>query len=243
MNIMNRSRSAIVATFLCAISVANSMSLKTFWQKGNAAWVLPMYSYNNQKYVLLGREAGGGDKGTYDAFGGKKDPQDDHPTTTAAREFEEEAITAATLGWNLATTKNYVKISTGNTSVVICNAKMKHGQKSGPWHATYLTNFSLADINKLGKNFHNARKNAKSWKYKEKDELAVVTWSDLVTAVNNKKQGQPTQVQALVLNHKGVFSNAQQITLRPVLVKNLSPYVKNKPYTTKKTNPIARFYQ
>src|SRR5688572_1674937 len=53
---------------------------------------LPFFVQNGNYYFILSREAGGHDKGTFDDFGGKRDPGEDHPIISAAREFWEEAI-------------------------------------------------------------------------------------------------------------------------------------------------------
>lgn len=56
------------------------------------AGIIPVSIYNNKLYVLLGREVKGDRKGTYDAFGGGREPQDRTPKDTAIREGYEESM-------------------------------------------------------------------------------------------------------------------------------------------------------
>lgn len=78
-----------LSAFLSAMQ-APAPSLSLF--NHTAAWVVPMTSYTKKgkqvTYLVLGREAGGKRKGTYDAFGGDRESYDgNHPVVTAAREF------------------------------------------------------------------------------------------------------------------------------------------------------------
>ena len=55
------------------------------------AGVLPYTRINNEVYVLIGEERGGGDKGTWDMFSGRSDKTDTSLKMTAAREAAEES--------------------------------------------------------------------------------------------------------------------------------------------------------
>jgi hypothetical protein len=82
--------------------------------------VLPFFIKNQIKYVILSSEQRGNNPGTYDDFSGSRDPGEDHPILTAAREFHEEAMLEGTTGLSLEETINYIDIDqTGNTEYII----------------------------------------------------------------------------------------------------------------------------
>ncbi len=205
-------------------------------------WLLPVEEYHGHQYVILAREAGGKQKGMYDAFGGDKDPQDkEHPLSTASREGAEEMISRLTLA--MPSLSTYMDLPGGNTTTII--ATHYKGQKSR--HVLYLTEFTPKLISKFLKRFHEARKKTKKGSEREKDVLAVVRLSKLLdkVALADRKglfsgTNKPIQIKATV--HDGVrASHEELITLRPVLVKNLRGYAKKEKYTEGKHDKI-RFY-
>lgn len=203
----------------------------------NSASVLPFTYFNKKgkqvKYVILGREAGGRDKGTYDDFGGSKEQNEKHPMITAAREFYEEGIVNDTLGWNLTTTRAHIDLNQNHTEAILALGTA----------VTYITHFSTNDIINFRKKFEAARAKQTSWKYKEKDRIATVRWDALVAAITNSKNNTGVTVQARLIDPATGKDEAQlsTITLRPFLVKRLRPYVTNQHYQQGKS-PKIRFY-
>lgn len=203
-----------------------------------AASVLPVTYFEKKgqgkvKYVILGREAAGADKGTYDDFGGSRDKGEGHPVITAAREFHEEAIIPATLGWNLKETQKFIDLNSGNTEYILAS------NNSG----TYITKFSNADIVSFKKKFHGALKQQKSFKCKEKDRIATVRWDLLKKAIVESKYNTGVKVEARLVDPKTGKDEGGKttITLRPFLAKRLRPLFEKCPYD-KGNNSKIRFY-
>lgn len=200
-----------------------------------AASVLPMTHFKGNKYVILGREAGGNDKGTYDDFGGSRDKGEKHPSITAAREFFEEGITQATLGMDANQAKARIDVGSkaNTTEAVLANNNA----------VTFVVNFPSAEIIGFRSNFHAARAHQKSHKFKEKDRIATVRWDRLEAAIKCSKTNTGVQVQARLIdpNSGQEDKHATMITLRPFFVKRLRPYIENAPYQVGK-NPKIRFY-
>ena len=169
-------------------------------------------------FILLGREAGGHDRGTWDDFGGSRDKNEHDSLYTAAREAHEETVAQQTLGWTIAHMQDYISLKKTNTSHVLAVT----GIKKKANYVVYVTQFPFLLIKKLCTRFFLAQEWVTSWKNKEKDGLALVKWHDLMTAIKNKKN----IVQALVFNRKkNKFSRTQKtITLRPVLCKKLKNF-------------------
>lgn len=204
------------------------------------AWVLPtthfMKNGKRVKYVVLGRETGGRDKGKYDAFGGKRDRGEKHPVVTAAREFYEEAITSSTLGVNEKAIRTYIDLKAGNTGCIMGINDTRPKQK----HVLYMTNFKGKDIAKLERSFAAARNRQQRWKYKEKDCIACVRWDRLVIAIKSSTSNTGVKVQATVTDLRGKKSH-KTIELRGVLVKILRSYIEGKP-STKGKNPKIKYW-
>lgn len=230
-----------VLRLLLTLSMCSSLtamkgpSLSSFGYTG--AWLLPVETYNKKDYVILGREAGGKDKGTYDAFGGGRDPQDaNHPVSAASREGSEEMISRLTLGIDTKSMLKYLDLPAGNTRTII--ATRYKNRKSR--HVTYLTQFSTQQISQFLKEFHTARGKTKKYSEREKDLIAVVRLSNLKKAIASSKTNTGIKVWAMVHDKGKVYK--KQITLRPVFVKNLRGYAEDRPYTQGKSAKI-RFYE
>lgn len=243
---------ALLATFLVSF-VANIMPMATpslaVKGAGKPAGILPTTTWMKPegpfdpktkkkkmipiKYAILGREAGGHDKGTYADFGGGGHGKD-HPKITAAREFAEEAITEKTIGMNEGQIINYADPAKVHTEYILV----------GPSGSTsYITRFDNSVIGKLMKNFEKERSKQTSWKYKEKDRIATVRWEYLKNAVKNAALGATVTVTARVVDPKTGKGrpNTQQVTLRSPFVRLLKRFFDGKPYT-KGSNPKIRFY-
>ena len=209
-------------------------SLSTFGYTG--AWLLPIETYKKTDYVILGREAAGRDKGTYDAFGGGRDPQDgNHPLTAASREGSEEMISRLALGMNKASMSTFMGLPAGNTRTII--ATRYKNKKSR--HVIYLTQFSTGQMSTFLKGFNKARGKTKKYCEREKDVLAVVRLSNLKKAIASSKSNTGIKVWATV--HDKGKAYKKQVVLRPVFVKMLRGYAEGKTYTSGKNTKI-RFY-
>ena len=216
---------------------ANAMKLSSF--KHTAAWVMPITSYYKKtdgkyvEYVVLGREAGGKDKGTYDAFGGDTEKNETHPVVTAAREFAEEAVTEDTLSMNTKAIQKHIDLKAGNTDYILAIDDTKYKARN----VLYITRFSGDQISKLKKRFAKARKSAKSWKYKEKDSIAIVRLEYIWAAIKDSKSNTDIYVMAAVTDLKGNTQH-KQIILRPVFARIVRGHIEGKKYKSGKNKKI-----
>jgi hypothetical protein len=204
----------------------------------NAASVLPTFiNQNGKKYLIISRERGGSDKGTYDDFGGKRDyigPQtkEAHPVITAAREYFEEAILSLSIGMSLPDTKKFIDVDNAYTEYVIANGQVKY--------AIYITDFTQY-ANTFFANYYHAFNTTKSRHSREKDRIAIIEWDTLKTIVNNAPFNTGIMVDAQVLNPLDNKWYTEKVTLRPIFVKKLRPFWMDKPYQ-QGINSKIRFY-
>lgn len=214
---------------------APHQTLSSFFAMAHGASVIPVTQRKGELYVLLSREAAGNDKGTYDAFGGAKDPGETHPNVTAGRELAEETIYL--LG-NENELKDYINIDKGHTRNIIGNINKGF--------VVYITEFHRDKLKKLIKEFHGRRNTATSWKFKEKDKLAWVKFSDLKATIANAprdKNGKlikPISMQAYV--HEKSGEKYKTINLRPVLVSSLQSFFQGAAPSQTGHNPKILFY-
>lgn len=233
-------------SFLIVIAGINSifgMQLSKF--NFNAASVLPIgKTASGNVVVVLGREAFGPDKGTWDAFGGKREQIENHPVMTASREFTEE--TGGLFITNKKEALKYIDIDTGNTQYIIANENKKS--------VIYITNFGFNKVQNFFNKFYYSKTD------NEKDLIAQVNWDDLAKAIRNANRdagGQlilPVTVFANVAKpYKNALGkntwqmNKQKISLRPYFVSTLQTFFKDldtgkKNYTAGKNDKI-RFYK
>lgn len=196
-----------------------------------SASVLPVCRHHSGKHIILGREAFGKSRGTYDDFGGSRDKGEDHPVITAAREFFEEAIVALSIKLSLGETQNYIDIAkTSNTTNIIAHARS----------VTYITNFNRYKKLFLN-NFYKARKQATDWHCKEKDRIALAKWDILKKTINDNPSNTGLQIEALEVDPLKQLLNKKTITLRPFFVKKLRPFFMDKQYRQGLDKKI-RFY-
>lgn len=217
--------------------------LKNFNYTG--ASVLPMTSWAGKpgvKYVLLSEEAHGRDKGTWDDFGGAKDPYEIDPLQTAAREAWEESVNLLTKNQNFLT--NYISLSANNTQDVIASIDKQM--------VTYITNFESTYLEHLTKNFHSKLRRTTDPHQTEKSRLAWVKYDDLKNVIANAPRnatGQliaPIRVTANIINPadpsvKGQI-RGQQIPLRLVFVSKLQEFFKDAPYVQGQ-DPRIKFFK
>lgn len=204
------------------------------------ASVLPYTRWNakpkGQAYFLLAREAGGRDKGTYDAFGGGRDRGEFHPVQTASRELAEESVFL--LGSQKQLQK-HIDVNSGNTRTVVASVSKRF--------AVYVTKFHPRSLETLTKRFYSARNKARKWSSKEKDKLAWVRWSDLEKSIANAPRtntGQlitPVRVVAHVVQPNG-RKHKESIVLRPVFASSMQSFFKGTHNYIVGKNPKIRFY-
>lgn len=192
-----------------------------------SASVLPLCFHHGKKYVILGRETKGRYKGSYDNFGGGREPGENYPIETAAREFFEEANLLLTVGFTLQDIENYLDITrTHNVEVILAYNES----------FTYIIDFQNYK-KKFLKNFHKALQETTDPHFLEKDRIALVRWEDLERAVQNNLASIP----ALELEPSTLQLIATTITLRPYLVRQLKPFFMNHAYRQEMNHKI-RFY-
>ena len=222
---------AIIFSSIIVNAVVPSLS-SVFQTTGNGAGVLA-YTYWPEKkadFFVLSKEAHGKDKGTYDAFGGGKDPNELHPIHTASRELFEESIKL--LG-DIQYLKKYIDIDSSNTKNILVN-KMKNS-------FLYITKFDFKPIEKLIKEFPIALKKATQAKFKEKEEVVLVDAKDLEKSIVAAKGSINVHVNALKYNNKTKHYDNCSVKIRPYLARILGHYFNNEHYVSGK-NPKIRFY-
>jgi hypothetical protein len=234
-------RFSLVAILILGSSlgaVQNRQSLKSV--RFDAGFLLPVFElkqgHSTKKYVLLGREAGGKDAGTFCAGGGSRD-RGEKPWDTVAREFLEEMISP----WSQQQMLDYIDPRLDNTKSIMVFGLGKSTVVS------YITNFSYATIKDIKENFYKRRKAAFLWRYREMDQLGMIAWNDLRDAILKSSSNVGVQVQALVWNPKKNRDESELITLRPVQVAMLRPYFCDQKYKTRSytpgLEPKVRFYK
>lgn len=185
-----------------------------------SASVLPFIRQDKKIFFILSREAYGKAKGTYDDFGGSRDPGENHPFVTAAREFFEEAILQASIGLSLENTQRLIDIAqSDNTQYIVVFSR----------NVAYITDFTLY-AKALFNNFYTVRSKMKDFHFTEKDRLALVDCDLLKTTINNTMFNSGVQIDALVLDPQDLLWKPETIILRDFFVKKLRPFFMTKPY-------------
>lgn len=225
-----------------------------------SASVLPVYTHNKKKYVILTRESRGnpqelgGKLFTYDDFSGACEAEDKYePLISAAREFWEEGNLKKTLRLSLDVTVEFVKNNTSNIIVYVKDADKNVPNSREIKNITYIINFDKY-ANKLFSNFYpvlekemaHYKKLGKSLKQVtlEKDKIAAVLWDDLKNAIINQKNiNEPVRVQALVRDNKTDSFSKEQIVLRPFLPIKLRSFFLNQPYEKSENSKIRYYHQ
>lgn len=208
-----------------------------------SASVLPCFTENNIQYCILSREVAGRDAGTYDDFGGKRDPGES-AVVAAAREFSEEAMLEYTIGFSLQNTQNLIDTTATNTAFVIASS----GQD---WkNVTYITDFTQY-ANKFFSQFYKARNiisdpnltpgltRKSRYALLEKDMVAIVRLDDLKRIITQNTSNVGVTVNAHVLTPQGL--QVGQIQLRGFFVKKLRPFFMDQPYQQGADKKV-RFY-
>ena len=162
----------LASVFISSVSMyaMQPPALSQFPFGGASALLYTTWPTKQEAYFLLGREAGGRDSGTYDAFGGRRDAGEGHPVITAARELAEETIYL--LG-DQGKIRNALDVDGWQTSNIIANQAKNF--------VVYVTSFHHSSLEYLARKFYEARSRAQRFKNREKDKLAWVKWSKLST--------------------------------------------------------------
>jgi 8-oxo-dGTP pyrophosphatase MutT (NUDIX family) len=196
-----------------------------------AGSVLPFIITKGKKYLILSREAFGKAKDTYDDFGGKRDPGENHPVITAAREFLEEASLQPILGFSLENTQLFIDIAkSNNTEYIIASSR----------NVAYITDFT-AYADKLFANFYAIRETMTEHHLKEKDRLALVEWDALKATIAATQANKGVMIKAQVLNPQNLAWQEEEITLRDFFVIKYRPFFTGQSYK-QGMNKKIRFY-
>jgi len=221
--------------YLCPLSwliltvIAHAIPLNHISYK--AASVLPTWFVNDTLYVVLSREAYGSDKGTYDAFGGSRDPHEHNPLITAARECAEEMISHLTIDLSPDALVTYLDPTYDATNMVLVNEAIRY--------VLFITNFEHFMPAFIAR-FYTALQIATEFKYQEKDSIALVPWDTLETAVRNHE----TTVCATVFNrYEPSREECTFITLRPILSTMMELLFSDAPYYTPEHEKIRIYPQ
>lgn len=228
---------SLVAALLVGInfSLQAVPSLSRFNFIGASVIPYTHFGPKKKKHVILAREAEGRDKGTYDAFGGKKDRNEFHPVITASRELSEETVRLLGTPTQL---KRHLGVTVGNTLTIIANIQKKF--------VVYITCFNFNTLRSFTNRFYKARALASYPKFKEKDKLAWVKLKDLKKSIASAKHDQfgrilPVKVRAVVIDSPGK-QHTERITLRPIFAKSLQSYFQNKSNFLVGKDKRIRFY-
>ena len=221
----------LIAALHCALptNILSALRLSTYGY--GSASVLPICKHHSAKCIILGREAFGKSRGSYDDFGGGRDKGENHPVITAAREFFEEAILALSIKLSLAETQNYIDIAkTSHTINIIVHAR----------NVTYIINFNRYKKLFL-KNFYKARKQTNNPLWREKDRIALVKWDMLKKTINDNSNNSGLQIEAWEVDPITQLLNKKIIILRSSFVKKLRSFFMDKQYRQGLDKKI-RFY-
>ena len=186
------------------LPVVSITSKDQFIPVPGTAFVIPNLK-NETPYLLIGLER----SGKWGSFGGRKDPNEKHPETTAAREFNEETNFALFPNGasGLSQAIKYINADGENTQQVVAN-------RGG---VTYMTKFSLHDINKILSNFYSKQPTSKR---KEISALGLVNFQKFLEMAAKGK----TKIMAHTINEDGTRSY-KEIEIRPFMVTVLKPFI------------------
>lgn len=218
----------LITSSLCSMQQPRQR-LSQFNFRGASVLPYTHWPTKPEYYFLLAREVYGNDAGTYDAFGGSREPGEGHPVVTAARELSEESARL------LGTKDSLIRHLNHNTCDIIAN---RHKE-----FVVYITHFDHTLLERTVRQFAQARNRTNQ---REKDNLAWVKWNNLSAAIANAQRDQngrllPVRVWANVIHLDGT-RRAEQITLRPVFVSCMQSFFQGAPYVWGRNQNI-RFYQ
>ncbi len=218
--------------FVSGLMIFNSLNLLTMYNNYNNNYnnhynnnyrydeastvVWTSWDNNRTKWVLLARESGGRDAGTWDCFGGGRNQGESNPLITATRELYEETAHAL-LDYNRLS----AKLSNRHDTHVIRDTI--NGTKT----VTYIVNFNNKTLTNFTHNFYKAlRSKGLPRVCKEKDSLAWVKYDDLRWAINNHgNSSYNVYVTGNIINRHDTSRRGQikgqRLKLRPFFVKKM----------------------
>lgn len=196
----------------------------------SGASVLPFFTEDGVKKVILGREGHGCDRGSFDDFGGGFERSCDRsPLDAAAREFHEEAIMRFSVP-SLSTiekVKEYIDPIKNNTTDFIAFKTRLRGTATTPKYlVTYVVDFS-PHAQSLLSNYYPSFNQELKRSEKEKNALAIVAWDDLKAAVTKTPFGE-VSVQAQFINKDGA-REAKTIRLRRIFSSKMRKFIAGQP--------------
>lgn len=186
-----------------------------------ASFVIPQVIKNAKKYVLLGKESRGIDKGLYSVPGGSSGWwvfRDKDPLVTAAREFCEETLTA----FDYKTV--YASIAQKSQERFILESRDKK-------IIGYRVLFQNCIIDDIMSNFSARRSQTWFWQYyyREMDHFILVEWDTVIKAVNNADiDGSGVVMEVDILENSVLKNQKHRIELRPITVLLIKEYQQQK---------------
>jgi len=199
-----------------------------------SASVLPVFTKGRTTYLIVAREVEGKSRGTYDDFGGGREKNENHPITTAAREFCEEAITPLTIGLDIPEIQRY--LDSNHTTFIICHTKNQRSKS-----VTYIIQFNRY-YKELLRHFYAAREKATQPAYREKDRIAVIKWATLTKVLSRVKNIKKVTVQAWEIDQKTGKWIKKRIKLRSSFVRKFKPFFTDRLYEKDVIDRRVRFY-
>lgn len=176
----------------------------------HGAFVFPVSVIKGKKYLIVAREAGGRDKGTYCIPGGSSRGwfwRERDPLKTAAHELVEELL----LPWS--TQEAYQKLNEyGGT----CCTHTIYTKTL----VTYELPLSEREMNDTLDHYYQRRDSYFFWQYtyREMDRIGVIKLKDLKRVLNKQHGSHHCTLYARVRNPKTNADEWIPITLRPVMV-------------------------
>lgn len=184
-----------------------------------ASFVIPQVLKNGKKYVLLGKESGGKDKGSYCVPGGSSGWwifRDKDPLETAAREFCEETLTK----FDYKTVYEHIDQRSQKRFILESQGKKIIG---------YTVLFQDHIIDDIVSNFSDRCSKTWFWQYyyREMDHFILVEWDTLISRLNNvASDGSGVVIEVDIFDNKSLKNKKQLITLRPITVLLIKKYQK-----------------
>lgn len=222
----------VIASVLYGTSICVIKRLSDF--DFTSASVLPVFAKGTTVYLIVAREVEGKSRGTYDDFGGGREKNENHPITTAAREFCEEAITPLSIGLDIQEIQRY--LDSNHTTFIICHTKHQRSKS-----VTYIIQFNRY-YKELLRHFYAARQKATQPAYREKDRIAVIKWATLTKALSRVKNIKKATVQAWEIDQKTGKWVRKRITLRSSFIRKFKPFFTDRLYEKDAFDRRVRFY-
>lgn len=206
----------------------------------SSAGVLPYFTHDGVKYVLLGEEE---KDRTYGDYSGKMEKGiDKDGLDIAAREFSEESWLGQIKNMSIMQVRDYISANATKILAYAFSAPHLRGQ----FDATFITNIQDCYMD-ITNNFYVEREKElqKPLDQQRKDYLGkrTVAWcnyDDFAQAIKKSEFKKPAFVEALVFDKEG-NKTKQQVELRPYLISKVSVYYKHPEYCEQGADPRLLF--